>query len=86
MTITAMMSARMAIVRVFTGPPDELTTVRVILSLCGLRGKPSGATGAAPADDYAAGAALPTHRDHRTVVGPRTHQRFNDHAGLGVGR
>jgi hypothetical protein len=27
MTITAMMSARMAIVRVFTGPPDELTTV-----------------------------------------------------------
>jgi hypothetical protein len=56
MTITAMMSARMAIVRVFTGPPDELTTVRVILSLGGLRGKPSRATGAAPADAHAAGA------------------------------
>ena len=31
MTITAMMSARMAIVRVFTGPPDELTMVPEIL-------------------------------------------------------
>jgi len=48
MTITAMMSARMAIVRVFTGPPDELTTVPVILSLSGLCGKPARTTGAAP--------------------------------------
>jgi hypothetical protein len=42
------MSARMAIVRVFTGPPDELTTVPVILSLSGLCGKPARTTGAAP--------------------------------------
>ena len=48
MTITAMMSARMAIVRVFTGPPDELTMVPEILSAGVVANMPR-TTGAAPA-------------------------------------